>query len=88
MTTTPTVAPPTERERALLDELIGDAGHLTTGQLAAALRVCKMTVLRMIDAGELHAVRWPRPVSPYRIPRSEVLRVMRPAWREPPHDQP
>lgn len=58
-----------------LAELVGDEQYLTTGQFARVLRISKMTVLRMIAAGEIRAERL-RPTSPHRIARSELLRVL------------
>lgn len=53
----------------------GDAEWLSTPQVAAVLGVSKMTVCRMIESRQLGASRL-RPRSPFRIPRSEVVRVI------------
>lgn len=64
----------TAAERAVT-AVAGDAAWLSTPQVAAVLDVSKMTVCRMIQSGQLGASRL-RPRSPFRIPRSEVVRVI------------
>jgi excisionase family DNA binding protein len=62
-----------------MDEVIGDqmvelqkfenAHYLTVAEVAEAMRVSKMTVYRLVHAGELPAVRFGRS---YRVPERAV----------------
>lgn len=52
----------------------------TVKELAAHLRLSKMTISRLIDTGDLFAVRVGRS---FRIPRSEVARVTATAFAVP-----
>lgn len=54
-----------------------DVRFLTVAEVAALMRVSKMTVYRMVHAGELPAVRFGRS---YRVPESAVTEALqRPA---------
>ncbi|MDQ1130627.1 helix-turn-helix domain-containing protein [Microbacterium sp. SORGH_AS_0888] len=54
-----------------------DVQFLTVAEVAAIMRVSKMTVYRLVHAGELPAVRFGRS---YRVPESAVSElVQRPA---------
>ncbi|KHK95623.1 excisionase [Microbacterium mangrovi] len=54
-----------------------DVRFLTVAEVAALMRVSKMTVYRMVHAGELPAVRFGRS---YRVPESAVTELLqRPA---------
>ena len=46
-----------------------DVKFLTVAEVAAIMRVSKMTVYRLVHAGELPAVRFGRP---YRVPETAV----------------
>jgi excisionase family DNA binding protein len=61
------------------EELVGDAGNfaatrfMTVTEVAEMMRVSRMTVYRMIHAGELPAVRFGRS---YRVPESAVEEIL------------
>jgi excisionase family DNA binding protein len=50
-----------------------DVRFLTVAEVAALMRVSKMTVYRMVHAGELPAVRFGRS---YRVPESAVTELL------------
>jgi excisionase family DNA binding protein len=50
-----------------------DVRFLTVAEVAALMRVSKMTVYRLVHAGELPAVRFGRS---YRVPESAVVEAM------------
>lgn len=50
-------------------ERFEDAHYLTVAEVALAMRVSKMTVYRLVHAGELPAVRFGRS---YRVPAAAV----------------
>ncbi|WP_308491773.1 helix-turn-helix domain-containing protein [Microbacterium terrisoli] len=50
-----------------------DVQFLTVAEVAELMRVSKMTVYRLVHAGELPAVRFGRS---YRVPESAVAEVM------------
>ncbi|MCX6503107.1 MAG: helix-turn-helix domain-containing protein [Microbacterium sp.] len=50
-----------------------DVRFLTVAEVAALMRVSKMTVYRMVHAGELPAVRFGRS---YRVPESAVTELV------------
>lgn len=51
-----------------------DVRFLTVGEVAEIMRVSKMTVYRLVHAGELPAVRFGRS---YRVPESAVTDALR-----------
>jgi excisionase family DNA binding protein len=51
-----------------------DVRFLTVAEVAALMRVSKMTVYRLVHAGELPAVRFGRS---YRVPESAVTDALR-----------
>ena len=53
---------------------LADVRFLTVAEVAALMRVSKMTVYRMVHAGELPAVRFGRS---YRVPESAVTQALR-----------
>ena len=52
---------------------VPDVRFLTVAEVAALMRVSKMTVYRMVHAGELPAIRFGRS---YRVPESAVTQVL------------
>lgn len=52
---------------------LADVRFLTVAEVAALMRVSKMTVYRLVHAGELPAVRFGRS---YRVPESAVVEAM------------
>ncbi|ASD20879.1 MULTISPECIES: helix-turn-helix domain-containing protein [Cryobacterium] len=61
--------------RALPDSRLDDLRFLTVAEVAEVMRVSRMTVYRMVHAGELPAVRFGRS---FRVPESAVLRAIEP----------
>ena len=53
---------------------ISEAKFLTVAEVAAMMRVSKMTVYRMVHAGELPAVRFGRS---YRVPQNAVEAILK-----------
>jgi len=53
---------------------VQDARFLTVAEVAEIMRVSKMTVYRLVHAGELPAIRFGRS---YRVPESAVADAMR-----------
>jgi excisionase family DNA binding protein len=58
---------------------LGDVNFLTVAEVAAHMRVSKMTVYRMVHAGELPAVRVGRS---FRVPEQAVHDYLRNAFIE------
>lgn len=56
------------------DRSFGDVSFLTVAEVATIMRVSKMTVYRMVHAGELPAVRVGRS---FRVPESAVQDYLR-----------
>ncbi len=54
--------------------LVNDPKFLTVAEVAAVMRVSKMTVYRLVHAGELQAVQVGRS---YRVPESAVTDYLR-----------
>jgi excisionase family DNA binding protein len=54
---------------------VQDVRFLTVAEVAEIMRVSKMTVYRLVHAGELPAIRFGRS---YRVPESAVVDAMRP----------
>ena len=54
---------------------VPDVRFLTVAEVAEIMRVSKMTVYRLVHAGELPAIRFGRS---YRVPESAVADAMRP----------
>jgi len=54
---------------------VQDVRFLTVAEVAEIMRVSKMTVYRLVHAGELPAIRFGRS---YRVPESAVADAMRP----------
>lgn len=52
---------------------VSDARFLTVAEVADIMRVSKMTVYRLVHAGELPAIRFGRS---FRVPESAVTAVM------------
>ncbi|WP_104163002.1 helix-turn-helix domain-containing protein [Cryobacterium sp. N22] len=61
--------------RELSDPRLDDLRFLTVAEVAEVMRVSRMTVYRMVHAGELPAVRFGRS---FRVPESAVLRAIQP----------
>ena len=61
--------------RELSDPRLDDLRFLTVAEVADVMRVSRMTVYRMVHAGELPAVRFGRS---FRVPESAVLRAIQP----------
>ena len=55
---------------------VQDVRFLTVAEVAEIMRVSKMTVYRLVHAGELPAIRFGRS---YRVPESAVADAMRPS---------
>jgi excisionase family DNA binding protein len=70
--------PGTSRGRAL-DPALAEVRFLTVAEVAAVMRVSKMTVYRMVHAGELPAVRVGRS---FRVPEKAVHDYLRAAFIE------
>ena len=56
---------------------IAEAKFLTVAEVASIMRVSKMTVYRMVHAGELPAVRVGRS---FRVPEDEVQKYLRDSY--------
>ena len=61
--------------RELSDPRFDELRFLTVAEVALLMRVSRMTVYRLVHAGELPAVRFGRSV---RVPESAVLRAIEP----------
>jgi excisionase family DNA binding protein len=59
---------------------LADVRFLTVAEVAELMRVSKMTVYRLVHAGELTAVRVGRS---FRVPEHAVHSYLRDAFREP-----
>ncbi|MGN8026783.1 helix-turn-helix domain-containing protein [Microbacterium sp. 22242] len=57
-----------------MPEQLPDVKFLTVAEVAAIMRVSKMTVYRLVHAGELPAIRFGRS---YRVPESAVTEALR-----------
>ena len=62
-----------------VDPALADVRFLTVAEVAAVMRVSKMTVYRMVHAGELPAVRVGRS---FRVPEKAVHDYLRDAFIE------
>jgi excisionase family DNA binding protein len=62
-----------------VDPALADVKFLTVAEVAAVMRVSKMTVYRMVHAGELPAVRVGRS---FRVPEKAVHDYLRAAFIE------
>ena len=62
-----------------MDPALADVKFLTVAEVATLMRVSKMTVYRMVHAGELPAVRVGRP---FRVPEKAVHDYLRDAFIE------
>ncbi|MFW5468469.1 helix-turn-helix domain-containing protein [Knoellia sp. CPCC 206435] len=58
-------------------ERLAEARFLTVAEVASIMRVSKMTVYRMVHAGELPAVRVGRS---FRVPEDEVQKYLRDSY--------
>ena len=58
---------------------LGEVHFLTVAEVAAVMRVSRMTVYRLVHAGELHAVRVGRS---FRVPQQAVHDYLRGAYTE------
>lgn len=69
---------------------VAEPEWLTAAEVAAILRVSKMTVLRMINDGELPAIRVGRNRGQFRVPASAMPEYVAAAWvgGAPPADSP
>ena len=69
---------PTGRDSAAQDADPGDPAPdlMTVAEVAAMLRVSKMTIYRMVESGHLPAMRIGRA---FRVPRASVARFLRDA---------
>ena len=56
------------------DRQLGEVQFLTVAEVASIMRVSKMTVYRMVHAGELPAIRVGRS---FRVPEDEVHKYLR-----------
>ncbi|VXB30911.1 Helix-turn-helix domain protein [Microbacterium sp. 8M] len=56
-----------------MPEQLPDVKFLTVAEVAAIMRVSKMTVYRLVHAGELPAIRFGRS---YRVPESAVTAAL------------
>lgn len=61
--------------RELTDGRLDDLRFLTVAEVAALMRVSRMTVYRLVHAGELPAVRFGRS---FRVPEAAVLKAIEP----------
>lgn len=59
--------------RELADPRLDDLRFLTVAEVALMMRVSRMTVYRLVHAGELPAVRFGRS---FRVPESAVLKAI------------
>ena len=59
----------------LSDQRFDELRFLTVAEVAEVMRVSRMTVYRMVHAGELPAVRFGRS---FRVPESAVLKAIQP----------
>lgn len=66
-------------EASVVDSHLGEVRFLTVAEVAALLRVSKMTVYRLVHAGDLEAVRVGRS---FRVPKNAVDAYLRGAVRE------
>jgi len=64
------------REGALVQGDLTDVRFLTVAEVASLMRVSPMTVYRMVQAGELPAIRFGRS---YRIPEAAVVELVQSA---------
>jgi len=62
------------------DGSLADTRFMTVTEVAEMMRVSRMTVYRMIHAGEVPAVRFGRS---YRVPESAVQQILRAGGTEP-----
>lgn len=62
-----------------VDPELAEVQFLTVAEVAAVMRVSKMTVYRMVHSGELHAVRVGRS---FRVPEKVVHDYLRAAFIE------
>lgn len=56
------------------DRQLGEVQFLTVAEVASIMRVSKMTVYRMVHAGEIPAIRVGRS---FRVPEDEVHKYLR-----------
>jgi excisionase family DNA binding protein len=61
------------------DSGLPEVRFLTVAEVAALMRVSKMTVYRLVHSGDLHAVRVGRS---FRVPEQAVHEYLREAFRE------
>lgn len=61
--------------RELPDGRLDDLRFLTVAEVAALMRVSRMTVYRRVHAGELPAIRFGRS---FRVPEAAVLKAIEP----------
>ena len=64
-------------EVAMSHERLAEVRFLTVAEVASIMRVSKMTVYRMVHAGELPAVRVGRS---FRVPEDEVQKYLRDSY--------
>ena len=67
---------------AILPTPAGAVELLTVAEVAAMMRVSKMTIYRMIDSEELHAIRVGKSI---RLPRTSFDAFLRDAGQPPQH---
>ena len=63
-----------EIEVSMSERQLGEVQFLTVAEVASIMRVSKMTVYRMVHAGELPAIRVGRS---FRVPEDEVHKYLR-----------
>ena len=64
----------TDRGHMSTERQLGEVRFLTVAEVASIMRVSKMTVYRMVQAGDLPAVRGGRS---FRVPENEVNAYLR-----------
>lgn len=64
------------RDEAIVDQKLSEMKFVTVAEVAVILRVSKMTVYRLVKAGELSSMRVGRS---FRIPEKEVLAYLKAA---------
>jgi excisionase family DNA binding protein len=72
-------ATPINRAQGADREILADVRFLTVAEVAGVMRVSKMTVYRMVHAGELPAIRVGRS---FRVPEQAVHDYLRAAFIE------
>ncbi len=76
---TPATSPPRRQSGDSASDGLADVRFLTVAEVAAVMRVSKMTVYRLVHGGELPAVRVGRS---FRVPEQAVHDYLRAAFIE------